>query len=144
MSRAVHLLPLLVALAVGPARAADPAAEAGGSYRILVDGSSTSLPVGGKGKAVVFVEPLAKGVHVNREFPLRIKVETSPGLRAERPELRRADAVDPAADNPRFEVGVSAVQRGAQQVTLQMRFAICSDTWCVPQQRTVSVPIEVR
>ncbi len=144
MIRPIHLVPLLLALAAGQARAADPAAEAERTYRIVVDGSSTSLPVGGKGKVVVFVDPLAKGVHMNREFPLRIKVETSPGLRAERSEMRRTDAVDPAADNPRFEVPVSAVQRGAQQVTLQMRFAICSDTWCVPQQRTVSVPIEVR
>jgi hypothetical protein len=25
-----------------------------------------------------------------------------------------------------------------------MRFAICSDAWCVPQTRTVTLPIEVK
>jgi hypothetical protein len=52
--------------------------------------------------------------------------------------------VDPAAENPRFEIPVTAVAKGAQTVTVQMRFAICSDAWCVPQTKTVTVPVEVK
>jgi hypothetical protein len=142
---AAALATVLLAVAP-PARAAGAVsgADAASTYRVVTDGSSRTLKVGATGKVVVAIEPTVKGVHTNRDFPLRYKVEASPGLRVEKAELRRADAVDPNADNPRFEIPVTGGAPGAQQVTVQMRFAICSDTWCVPQARTVSVPIDVR
>jgi len=138
---------ILAVAAVGsspPSLAAEAGADAARSYRIVTEGSSRALKVGEKGKAVVAIEPLVQGVHVNREFPLKYKVETSGGLKVEKADLRRADAVDPGADNPRFEVPVTATAPGAQQMTVHMRFAICSDTWCVPQARTVALAVEVR
>lgn len=136
----------LAALALGgaaPARAAG-GADAASTYRVVTDGSTSALKRGEKGKVVVVIEPLEKGVHVNREFPLKYKVSASAGLSLSKTELARSDAVDPGAENPRFEIPVSATAAGAQQVTVQMRFAICSDTWCVPQQKTVTVPVAVR
>ena len=59
-------------------------------------------------------------------------------------EWKRTDAVDPSAENPRFEIPVTASAKGGQQVVVQMRFAICSDAWCVPQTRTVTIPIDVK
>ena len=127
-------------VAAAPAAPSDPAA----TYTVVTDGSTRALEVGKKGKVVVDVVPLEKGIHVNREFPLKYKVEPSAGLRVDKLEWKRADAVDPAAENPRFEIPVTATAKGAQQVAVQMRFAICSDAWCVPQTRTVTVPIEVK
>ena len=63
----------------------------------------------------------------------------------EKVEWKREDAVDPEAENPRFEIPVTAVApRGRSRSTVQMRFAICSDTWCVPQTKTVTVAIDVK
>jgi hypothetical protein len=134
---------LLVAALAGPASATD-GSKAGSTYKVVTDGSTRTLQVGGKGKVVVDVVPLEKGIHVNREFPLKYKVEPSAGLRVDKVEWKRPDAVDPSAENPRFEIPVTAAARGAQQVAVQMRFAICSDAWCVPQTRTVTVPIDVK
>jgi len=136
-------LAFLALAAAAPALAAG-GANAASTYRVVTDGSSRTLRVGEKGKVVVVVDPLEKGIHVNREFPLKYKVEPSPGLQVERSEWKRGDAVDPDAENPRFEIPVVAVARGAQQVAVQMRFAICSDSWCVPQTRTVTVAIDVK
>jgi hypothetical protein len=136
------LVAVLVAAAV-PALAAD-GANAASTYRIVTDGSSRALKVGEQGKVLVVVDPLEKGIHVNREFPLKYRVEPSAGLRVTKTDLRRSDAVDPDAENPRFEIPVLALAKGAQQVAVQMRFAICSDAWCVPQTRTVTVPIDVK
>jgi hypothetical protein len=133
---------LLLALAL-PAAGSD-GSNAASTYKVVTDGSPRTLAVGATGKVVVDVVPLEKGIHVNREFPLKYKVEPSAGLRVDRLEWKRADAVDPGAENPRFEIPVTATAKGAQQVVVQMRFAICSDAWCVPQTRTVTVPIEVR
>jgi hypothetical protein len=136
-------LAVLVAALAGNARAVD-GASAASTYRISTDGSSRSLDLGKAGKVVVDVVPLEKGIHVNKDFPLRYRVEPSAGLKVFKLEWKRPDAVDPAAENPRFVIPVTASARGAQQVTVQMRFAICSDAWCVPQTRTVTVPIDVR
>jgi hypothetical protein len=136
------LAALALALAF-PALAAD-GANAASTYKVVTDGSSRTLKVGETGKVVVAVEPLEKGIHVNREFPLKYKVEPSAGLRVARSELKRGDAVDPDAENPRFEIPVTAGAKGQQQVVVQMRFAICSDAWCVPQSKTVTVPIDVK
>jgi hypothetical protein len=133
---------LAVALAL-PAFASD-GSNAANTYKVVTDGSSRTLAVGKQGKVVVDVVPLEKGIHVNREFPLKYKVEPSAGLKVDKVEWKRTDAVDPAAENPRFEIPVTAVAKGAQVVSVQMRFAICSDAWCVPQTKTVTVPIEVK
>ena len=138
----IALALLSVALAL-PAKATD-GANAASTYKIVTDGSSRTLEVGKKGKVVVDVVPLEKGIHVNREFPLKYKVESSAGLKVDKLEWKRSDAVDPAAENPRFEIPVTAAAKGGQQVSVQMRFAICSDAWCVPQTRTVTIPIEVK
>ena len=136
------LAALLLAFAL-PAAGSD-GSNAASTYKVVTDGSPRTLAVGATGKVVVDVVPLEKGIHVNREFPLKYKVEPSAGLRVDRLEWKRGDAVDPGAENPRFEIPVTATAKGAQQVVVQMRFAICSDAWCVPQTRTVTVPIEVR
>ena len=138
--RSLAALALVLAF---PALAAD-GANAASTYKVLTDGSSRTLRVGERGKVVVVVDPLEKGIHVNREFPLKYRVEPSAGLQVEKTEWKRADAVDPGAENPRFEIPVVASAKGAQQVSVHMRFAICSDSWCVPQTRTVTVAIEVR
>ncbi len=138
----IALAVLAAALAL-PATAVDGACAAS-TYKVVTDGSSRSLELGKKGKVVVDVVPLEKGIHVNREFPLKYKVEPSAGLKVDKVEWKRTDAVDPAAENPRFEIPVTAAAKGPQQVAVLMRFAICSDAWCVPQTRTVTIPIEVK
>ena len=138
----IALALLAVALAL-PATGSD-GANAATTYKVVTDGSSRTLEVGKKGKVVVDVVPLEKGIHVNREFPLKYKVETSAGLKVDKVEWKRSDAIDPAAENPRFEIPVTAAAKGGQQVSVQMRFAICSDAWCVPQTKTVTIPIEVK
>jgi hypothetical protein len=144
MSRIAIALAALAVGAAAPAHAAGGASDAASTYRIVTDGSTLALRRGEKGKVVVAVVPVEKGIHVNREFPLKFKVSSSPGLAVAKTELVRADAVDPAAENPRFEVPIAATAAGSQQVTVQMRFAICSDAWCVPQQRTVTVAVDVK
>jgi len=134
---------LLLAVLALPAWAGD-GANAASTYKVVTDGSTRALEVGKKGKVVVDVVPLERGIHVNREFPLKYKVEPSAGLKVEKLEWKRADAVNPDAENPRFEIPFTAAAKGAQQVSVAMRFAICSDAWCVPQTRTVTVPVEVR
>jgi len=139
----LRALALTIALGLSlPAAAAEPDAES--TYRLATDGSTTSVKVGEKGNLVVRFEPVAAGIHVDPKAPLHIRVETSAGLRADKGELRRADAVDPGAPNPRFDVSVRGVLAGAQEATLALDFFVCSDSWCARQKRVLRFPVAVR
>jgi hypothetical protein len=134
-----------IAIAIAlPALGGSDGSNAASTYKVVTDGSSRTLELGKKGKVVVDVVPLEKGIHVNRDFPLKYKVEASAGLKVEKTDWKREDAVDPKAENPTFQIPVTATAKGAQQVAVQMRFAICSDAWCVPQTKTVTVAIDVK
>ncbi len=141
MSR-LALAVALLALAP-PSRAGEPGDDAARSYRIVTDGSTLSLPVGGKGRLVLFIEPLQK-VHVHPQAPLKIRIEAPAGLTFEKTELGHKDAVDPKAEAPRFEVPFTAAARGRHEAKADLDFFICSDSWCVKQVRSVSFPVVVK
>ncbi|HVP65868.1 MAG TPA: hypothetical protein VMT17_01265 [Anaeromyxobacteraceae bacterium] len=124
--------------------AAEPAADVAKAYRLVTGGSAASLAVGEHGTLVVAFEPIAKGAHVDPKAPLKIRVETSTGLRAEKPELRRVDAVDPKADDPRFEIPVTGVAAGAQHAKVAFDFFVCTESACVKQAKVLEFAVQVR
>jgi len=137
------ILPIFLALAAAPALAADAAADAAKSYRIETEGTTRRLEAGGAGKLVLTIVP-AKGSHVHPAAPLKIALSGTPGLKLSKEQLGHADAVDPKAEGPRFEVPFTAAAAGAQEARARLDFFICSETWCVKQSREVSVAVEVK
>ncbi len=129
------------ALALAAVLAA-PDADAAQSYRIATTGSTAQLAAGATGKVVLAIEPVGK-VHVHPQAPLKITVESSPGLRIEKAQLGHKDAVDPKSEAPRFEVPFSALAAGKQEARAKLDFFVCSDQWCVKQVKDVVVPVTV-
>ena len=125
------------------AGAAEPGSEAARSYRIETEGTTRQVPSGGEGKLVLTIVPL-NGTHVHPAAPLKIALSGTPGLKLSRQVLGHADAVDPKADGPRFEVSFTGSQAGAQEARAKVDFFICSDQWCVKQSRDVAVPVDVK
>ncbi len=143
-SRMLLAVALAAAALLGaPAGAADPSAEAAGSYRIDTAGSTERLARGGKGTLVLSIVPLAK-VHVHPDAPLKITLDATPGLKLAKTTLGKADPVDPKADGRRFEVPFVAEGAGKQEARAKLDFFICSDKWCVKQVKDVVVPVDVR
>jgi hypothetical protein len=135
---------LVLGLALGAgARAADAGADAARSYRLETEGSTRQVAAGGQGKLVVTIVP-SKGTHVHPQAPLKITLAGSPGLKLAKDRLGHADALDPRAEGPRFEVPFTALATGAQEVKAKVEFFICSDQWCVKQARDLAVSIDVR
>ena len=142
---AATLAAVALVVAAGPTAAADPAdpgAEAARSYRISTDGTTRDVKAGGDGKLVLAIEPLTK-VHVHPQAPLRIALE-APGVKLAKTSLGHADAVDPKAEAPRFEVPFVAQAKGRQDLKAKLDFFICSDAWCVKQMKEVVVPVDVK
>ncbi len=137
-------LPILLVLSLAsPARAADAGGDAAKSYRIVTDGTTRQLGVGGSGRLVLAIVP-EKGTHVHPAAPLKIALDATPGLKLSRAQLGHADALDPKAEGPRFEVPFTAMAAGAQQARAKVDFYICSETWCVKQSRDVAVSVDVK
>ncbi len=136
--------PMLLVLSLAlPAVAADPGADAARSYRIVTDGTTRQLGVGGAGKLVLAIIP-EKGAHVHPAAPLKIALEGTPGLKISRVQLGHADALDPTAEGPRFEVPFTALAAGEQSARAKVDFYICSESWCVKQTRDVTVAVDVK
>ena len=68
------------ALLAPAALAADPSAEAAKSYRIETAGTTQQLAAGAKGTLVLSIVPVEK-VHVHPQAPLKIALESTPGLK---------------------------------------------------------------
>lgn len=135
---------LSISLVLGiPARAADPGADVSKNYRLETEGTTQALPQGGTGTFVLTVVPL-DGTKVHPAAPLKILLSSTAGLKLAREALARADAVDPKARGPRFEVPFTALAAGAQEARAKIEFYLCSDEWCVRQTRDVSVAVAVK
>jgi hypothetical protein len=135
-------LALSCLLAAAPAFPADPADEAATSYRLETEGSTTAVAPGGQGKLVIAIVTADK-IHVHPKAPLRIAL-ASTGLELARTSLGHADAVDPGAEGPRFEVPFTARAAGAQEARAKLDFFVCSDRWCVKQTRELTFAVQVR
>ena len=138
-------LALGLALLAAPALAAeDPGSAAAQAYTLDTTPSTTSAKVGEPGKLVVVIKPKAPSWHVHPQAPLKIRFDAPPALKLEKTDLGRRDAVDPKAEEPRFEAPFVAAAAGAQQAKANVDFFICSDTACVKQSRMLTIAVNVK
>ena len=143
MARLLAVLAVAAAVLTAGARAADPSAEAATAYTLDTASSTKSVKVGAPGKLVLVIRPKAPAWHVDPRAPLKIRFQAPAALKVERAELGRKDAVDPKAEEPRFETTFVAAAAGAQEAKAVADFFICSETACVKQTRTVAIPVSV-
>jgi hypothetical protein len=136
--------------AVAPATKAppfDPVADAAASFRVTAAITPAELAPGKTGQLALAIEITRPNVHVQKEFPLKVELSASPGLKPGKTELRHADAVDPAGVERRWSVPVKAAGRGPQRIDALARFAICRESepeWCVVREEKISAAVEVR
>ena len=142
MRNALALLALIALSVSTAARASTPGEEAARSYRLDTAGSTTTLARGAAGKLVLAIVP-GPGIHVHPQAPLKIALEGK-GLAFAKPTLGHADAVDPKAEGPRFEVPFTAIEAGAGEARARAEFFVCSDRYCVKQVKDVVVGVTVR
>lgn len=139
MRPALALPLLLLAAAAG---ADDLDARAARSYRLEAGAPLTLAP--GEGGTVSVVIRCEPGVHLQRQAPLRVTARASGGLSLPRSRLGWDD-VHGAWDAQEVEVPVSvkAERPGAAEVQLRLDFFVCSEAWCVRQEREVVLPVTV-
>lgn len=139
--------------AVGPTVTAQPAppldavGEAAASYRVGATVQPAELTRGARGTLAVAIEMARPDVHVQKEFPLKVILAPSAGLELQRASLGHADAQDPEAKGRDWKLEVKALGAGAQQVIVELRFAVCKESepaWCVVRNEKLSAAVTVR
>jgi hypothetical protein len=135
-------LTLGLVVPVGGARA-DAAPETAQDFQVDTKDSTHSLKVGEKGRLVLLLQPAEKW-HVHPQAPLKVRVEAAAGLKLEKAELGRKDAVEQTAGALRFEVPFVGSAAGKQEARAHFSLFLCSDTVCVRQTRSVTVPVDVK
>jgi hypothetical protein len=132
----------VVWLVIGCARAGAEEDPSKGTWHLDTSATTSTVNQGQKGKVALAIMT-KEGIHVSPDAPLKIEL-TSNGLKLDKATLAHADAVDPKAPQPRFEVPFVAEQKGAQTVDANMTFFVCSEKWCLRQKEKVTLKVDVK
>lgn len=138
-----------VAKAEAPAVAkpdAKPAAPAGPvvtdptfELRLAPAGKYT---VGELGRVDLSLEP--RGIyHINQEYPISIEVSGGDGVTLPKAKLARTDAAEFGQNKAVFEVPLTPKAAGEQKLQAHVRFAVCTEETCVPDERTLALALAV-
>jgi hypothetical protein len=91
---------------------------------------------------VVNLEP--RGVfHVNQEYPIEISLKGDPETSFPKATLARPDAAAFDEKKARFDVPFTAKSAGDHKIMANVKFAVCTDENCVPDERDLALAVAV-
>jgi hypothetical protein len=122
------------------------APDVSGLYELTTDGSTVKVKAGEKGKLVLDIRAKS-GAHISDEAPLKIELKAT-GAKVEKEKLAYKDSTGVKKDgveypDPHFEVPFTAPSAGKATIEAKMKFFVCTDKVCSPQQKTVTLPVDV-
>lgn len=83
------------------------------------------------------------GWHVNQEFPISVELRAPTGVTFAKSTLERGDAAEFGDESARFDVPFTPTAAGQHAVEAEVFFAMCTDSNCVPEQRTLALNLAV-
>lgn len=94
------------------------------------------------GRFVLELEP--HGVfHINQEYPFEATLTAGSDVTMPKVKLEKADAAEFAEKKARFDVPFTPKMPGEQKVSAHVRFAVCTDENCVPDERDLALSFTV-
>jgi hypothetical protein len=137
------LLPAWVLFTSAACQAAepDPAADAASLYDVTFEATPTLAP-GAQGRLLVRIAPKA-GAELHQEAPITLTLTNPPQLATAKPKFGRAELRmnGPAGT---FDIPFTAKAAGKGTLAAALRFYICTEKLCVPQEKSAALPVEVR
>ena len=111
------------------------------TFRLALTGAQ-AYEAGKLGEAQLVLEARG-GYHVNQDYPLRVDVKVPAGVKLEKASFGKPDASQFGEERAHFVLPFKA-EPGAHDLTATVDFAVCTKDTCVPDQRTVALPLAVR
>lgn len=106
--------------------------------------SNTPGPYGAGQEGHFEIRLAARGnFHVNQDYPISIQVTAPDGVTLPRATLGRPEAAEFSEALARFDVPFTAAA-GAHRLTALVDFAVCTPENCMPDTRTIEIPIAVQ
>lgn len=144
--RTFGLVPALAALAVV---AASSVAFAGGQHidgkNYKVDVNAASCKAGTECTATIKLETTG-GYHLNKEYPYKVKVADSDGLKFTKAEFGKAsgDFVEASEHSGTITLKFTPAKAGKIEVGGAFKFAVCSDKDCATSSETIKLEVDVK
>lgn len=95
------------------------------------------------GRVVLHIEPRGK-FHINQEYPVEIAIRGTGDTTFPKATLARPDAAEFDEKKARFEVPFTAKSAGDHKLSCNVKFAVCTDENCVPDERDLSLALAVK
>jgi len=94
------------------------------------------------GSFEVTIEPRGEW-HINMDFPTEVTVKSGEGITLPKASLDKKAAAEFKEELARFDIPFTAAAAGEHEVECNVRFAMCSEENCVPEERTVVLALNV-
>jgi hypothetical protein len=124
---------------VAPAAAPSSIEEASFALRLAEAGP---YKAGELGRVVLQLEPRGK-FHINQEYPVEIALSGTVDTTFPKATLMKPDAAEFGEKKARFEVPFTAKNAGDHKLLANVKFAVCTDENCVPDERNLALALAV-
>lgn len=92
---------------------------------------------------VVNLEPRGQ-FHVNQEYPVEISLKSDAETSFPKASLAKSDAAQFDEKKARFDVPFTAKSAGDHKIMANVKFAVCTDENCVPDERDLALAVAVK
>lgn len=118
-------------------------AIAANEYELTVSGASGKA--GQKAEASVVVTA-KDGWKVNQDYPAKLVLEETAGVKLEKTKLTKGDAAKFDKHTAEFKVALTAEAAGKKEIKGKLKFAVCDEaaTSCVPKEETVVISVDAK
>jgi hypothetical protein len=137
--KAHRMTKIVATLLISLAMTGTALADVKSNLSILAPGQA---PLNTRKTAQVKVSPVGP-YKMNTEYPLKLTLTAPAGVTLEKAVLTAKDASKFDDTTASFDVAFTATSRGKKAFTGQYKFAVCTETDCFPQSKTVTFDIDV-
>jgi hypothetical protein len=135
MKKALSIAALLLTSLTGTALADS-------AYSLAIN--APSAKTSSKAVAKITVQPKGK-FHINQEFPTKLTLEASNGVKLEKAKWTAKDAVKFENTTAEFEIAFTPESRGKKTFTGELKFAVCEgEESCIPKNEKISFTVDVK
>ena len=92
---------------------------------------------------VLNLEPRGQ-FHVNQEYPIEISLKGDAETSFPKASLAKPDAAQFDEKKARFDVPFTATAAGDHKIMANVKFAVCTDENCVPDERDLALAVAVK
>jgi glucose/arabinose dehydrogenase len=132
-----------VAPAQPPAQAAAPTARVDDPTFTLRLAEAGPYKAGELGRVVLHLEPRGE-YHVNQDYPIEISLSADADTVLAKAKLERADAAEFGDKGAKFDLPFTPKSAGERKLDANVKFAVCTESNCVPDERNLTLALSVQ